>query len=351
MPDTLQSNKQNRQFEAIVFSAPNEIELRRFDLPACSASEIVVKTLYTMVSSGTEGRVLAGHYGADGNFPLIPGYAVIGEVVEVGPSAGAWQVGDLVSAGNPQKVEGVHQQWGGHASFHVYDAAKPVLLPRGAAPLDYIVTELAAISFRGARMASPKAGEVAAVIGQGLIGAFSAAWLGVFGCRVVVADVAPSRLERALKIGASAAVDARDSNASARLKSLCGRADHGGADIVIESSGNARGFALATGLLREDWTNGAKKSAPRLVLQANYIEEMPLNPCNFFAGEAVQVFAPVDRRREDRLQVVEHLRRGDLRAADFVGEVTAPHEAASAYERLRDAPDECFSVTFDWSQI
>lgn len=334
-----------RAFQAIVFSAPGEIELRSFELPSCGPDEIVVKTHYTLVSSGTEGRVLAGHYGAAGHFPLIPGYAVIGEVVEVGASARAWQIGDLVSAGNPQKVEAIHQQWGGHAGFHVYDAAKPVLLPRGAAPLDYIVTELAAISFRGVQMAAPQRGETAAVIGQGMIGAFSAAWLQVAGCRVIAADVAPSRLERALQNGASAAVNARDENAAARLASLCG-----GADIVVESSGNAAGFKLAASLLREDWTNGAKRNAPRLILQANYIEDIPLNPCGFFGGEAVQILAPVDRRREDRLAVVEHLRRGDLKSADFIGKIVSPGDAVGAYRGLRDAPDEWFSVVFDWTK-
>lgn len=334
----------SRNFQAVVFTAPNEIELRHFELPACGPKEIAVKTLYSMVSSGTEGRVLAGHYGAEGKFPLIPGYSVVGEVIEVGDEAGAWKIGDLVSSGNPQRVAGIHHQWGGHASQHLYDAEKPVLLPRGAAPLDYVVAELGAISFRGVMAASPRRGETAAVIGQGLIGAFSGAWLGVLGCRVVVADVAPSRLERALARGVAGAVNAREDNALARLKSLCG-----GADIVVESSGNARGFALATSLLKEDWSDGAKTNAPRLVLQANYIEEIPLNPCGFFGGEAVQVFAPVDRRRSDRLAVVEHLRRGDLRASDFVGEIVSPDDAPAAYARLRDAPDECFSVVFDWT--
>lgn len=335
----------SQNFQAVVFAAPGEIELRHYELPVCGPKEIAVKTLYSMVSSGTEGRVLAGHYGAEGKFPLIPGYSVVGEVTQVGAQAGGWSVGDLVSAGNPQPVAGIHHQWGGHASHHLYNAENPVLLPVGAAPLDYVVAELGAISFRGVTAASPRRGETAAVIGQGLIGAFSAAWLGIFGCRVIVADVAPSRLERALKNGVSAAVNAREENAAQRLASLCG-----GADIVVESSGNARGFGLATSLLKEDWSNGAKISAPRLVLQANYIEEIPLNPCGFFGGEVVQVLAPVDRRRADRLAVVEHLRRGDLRASDFVGEIVSPRDAPAAYARLRDAPDDCFSVVFDWTK-
>jgi len=50
-----------------------------------------VRTHYTLVSSGTELRVLGGHYGAKEKYPVIPGYSVVGEVVAVGPSLGRLQ--------------------------------------------------------------------------------------------------------------------------------------------------------------------------------------------------------------------------------------------------------------------
>src|SRR5688500_16653045 len=97
-----------RTTRAIVFQAPEQIEIGHFPLAPCKKSDIVVQTLYTMVSSGTELRVLSGHYGAAEKFPLVPGYSVVGRVIEIGSDVKGWKVGDLVSAGNPKPLQGIN---------------------------------------------------------------------------------------------------------------------------------------------------------------------------------------------------------------------------------------------------
>lgn len=74
----------------------------------------------------------------------------------------------------------VRTLYGAHSAEQVAstnDTDRPALLPAGAEPLDYILTELAAIPLRGVEAAMPKHGETAIVIGQGLIGSLSAKWL------------------------------------------------------------------------------------------------------------------------------------------------------------------------------
>ena len=93
--------------KAVLFEAPGKIAIAEFELGPCGDEDVVVRTLYTMVSSGTELRVLAGHYGAEGNFPLIPGYSVVGEVTAVGSRVKGFRVGDLISGRNPRPVPGV----------------------------------------------------------------------------------------------------------------------------------------------------------------------------------------------------------------------------------------------------
>ena len=109
--------------EAIVFPAPGEVALRELQLGPCRPTDIVVKTHYTMVSSGTELRIWGGHYGAAGKFPLIPGYSMVGEVISVGAEAHGFRVGDLITGRNPLPVPGIHSQWGGQASHHASAAA------------------------------------------------------------------------------------------------------------------------------------------------------------------------------------------------------------------------------------
>ena len=69
---------------AIRFDREQTVSLGSHPLPACGPSDLVVETLYTMISPGTELRMLAGHYGAAGRFPYVPGYNSIARVIATG---------------------------------------------------------------------------------------------------------------------------------------------------------------------------------------------------------------------------------------------------------------------------
>ena len=345
--------------QAVVFPSSGEIEIRQLELGPCGEEEIVVRTLYTMVSAGTELRVLAGHYGAAGNFPLIPGYSVVGEVVSVGAKVKGFAPGDLISGRNPNPVPGIKSYWGGQASMHVYRTRgedRPVLLPVGANPLDYIVAEISAISLRGVEAANAKAGESAVVIGQGLIGAFSAAWLAARGCRVIVTDIAQRRLDRAKAWGVAATVLGGGEEAEAKIRALT----NGGADIVVESSGTPGGALMAYRLARKKPQNYSTEYKvepigfyhgdwPRLILQANYLEPITVDPFAVVPGEGVTVLAPKDRGVEDRQKAVEGIRRGQIRSTDFLDRIAKLTDAPQAYKALRDDKNSNFSLVLDWT--
>ncbi|MEI8197337.1 MAG: zinc-binding dehydrogenase, partial [Phycisphaerae bacterium] len=221
--------------KAVVFTDINQVSIGTFELGTCGPTELVTRTLYSMISSGTELRVLGGHYGSKGNFPLIPGYSSVSQITAIGAEVKGFRVGDLVSCRNPRPFPGIKSQWGAQTSAQVHGTSgedRPILLPPGANPLDYVIAEISAISFRGVEAAAPQPGDIAVVLGQGLIGAFSGAWLAARGCRVIVADVEPNRLARAAKWGAAATVNITEPDAEERIKALC----NGGADIVVESS-------------------------------------------------------------------------------------------------------------------
>lgn len=343
--------------KAIVFEETNKVGFGEFELSTLAPDDIIVETAYTFVSPGTELRVLGGHYGVNGRFPLVPGYSVVGRVLEVGPGAKGWRVGDWVSGRNPRPLEGVHSHWGGQASTHVYGTQgedRPVLLPANCNPLDYVIAETAAISRRGAEAARPQPGESAVVIGQGLIGAYSAAWLSLFGCRVAVVDLEESRLQRALKLGAALAVRADDADVLERLQAFL----HDGADIVVEASGVLPGVEMAYKLLRRtpqkyssnyfvEPIHFCRESWPRLVMQANYLDEVSHNPHGFTPGEGVLILSPSDRGIEDRQRTIEDLRRGHIKSANFLDLVVPVDEAPAAYRALQNK--ERFSIVFDWN--
>jgi 2-desacetyl-2-hydroxyethyl bacteriochlorophyllide A dehydrogenase len=335
--------------QAIVFPAPGQVELRTFPIPEPQTGELLVKIRYTMVSSGTELRVLSGNQRGH-DFPLIPGYVAVGEVVQIGPETPGWKAGDLVCCRNPKELPDIGACWGGQASYHIQPATgdgRPVLLPAEANLLDYVVAELGAISWRGAEAVNPKPGETAVVIGQGLIGALSAAWFQLLGCRVIVVDLSDYRLERALARGAAGAVNATSGDAKARLQNLC----PGAPPIVVEASGSIPGVQLAYSLVNSDRRQSIQSTQfPRLLLQATYSAEVTHHPFDFFGGEGVTLITPSDRTYDNRQKVVEHIRRGRFNSADFLDRILPVGQAPTAYLELRDNPDKYFSLVFDWAQ-
>ena len=83
--------------QAVVFDKGEQISIREVGLPEITETQFRTETLYSFVSPGTELRTLAGHYGASECFPIIPGYATVSRVVEVGAQIKGYKVGDLVS--------------------------------------------------------------------------------------------------------------------------------------------------------------------------------------------------------------------------------------------------------------
>jgi 2-desacetyl-2-hydroxyethyl bacteriochlorophyllide A dehydrogenase len=341
---------------AIVFEAANQVGFGQFKLAEPASDQIVVETAYTFVSPGTELRVLGGHYGAAGRFPLVPGYSVIGKVVAVGDTARGWRTGDWISGRNPRPLNGVGAMWGGQASRHVYTTTgedRPVLLPPGCDPFDYVIAETAAIAYRGVEAACVKRGESVVVIGQGIIGAFSAAILTLAGARTAVVDLDHSRLRRAMDNGAAYSINAGETDVLERLLNFL----NGGADIVVEASGVRTGVEMAYKLLRRKPQKYGKDYVvepihfyggdwPRLVMQANYLDGVTHNPFGFTPGEGVVILSPSDRGIEDRQRTIELIRRQQLQASRFIDRIVPVSEAPAAYAALQRR--ECFSVVYDW---
>ncbi len=346
----------SKKIPAVVFTSPDQVTVGSVQCAPCGPTEIVIRTLYSTVSPGTELRMLAGHYGAGDKFPYVPGYSSVGEVIEVGAEAKGWRVGDLVSARNTRPFADARSLYGAHSAIKVLsttDTDRPVLLPAGADPLDYVLCEIGAIPLRGVEAAAPKAGETAIVIGQGLIGALSAAWLVRAGCRVAVVDLEESRLERARRNGVALTVSPSDPHVKERLKVFT----NGGADIVVEASGSMPGVELARSLLRRKPQNYSPDYTvepilfyggdwPRLVFQANYLEKLPWNPDHTAPGEGVTIITPRDRGTEERQRVVEHIRTGRFKARDFVDAIIPFDRAPEAYAGLKER--RIFSAVIDW---
>ncbi|WP_086767486.1 zinc-dependent alcohol dehydrogenase [Streptomyces bobili] len=196
------------------------------------------------------GMPARAHLGGD-MVPVPLGHEPAGEIVEVGAEVEGLKAGDRVVV-NPQDAPtgiigcgGVH---GGMSEYLLIENAEvgksvavfPDTVPFAVASLN----EPMAVARHCVNRSGAKPGDKVVVFGAGPIGLGAAIWLKLRGVEhVVVADVIPSRLEKALAVGADAVINSAEEDVAARLTALHGQSANAlgqprpGTDIFIDAAG------------------------------------------------------------------------------------------------------------------
>lgn len=223
-----QQHDDTRAARAFWTSAPGRGEIRDEPLPHPAEGEVIVRTLFSGVSRGTEslvflGRVPTSEYARmrapfqAGDFPapVKYGYASVGRV-ESGP---ADLVGRVVFALYP------------HQTRYVIPASAVHEVPDTVPPGRAVLAANLETAINGIWDAGVRIGDRVIVLGAGTVGCLTA-WLAgrVAGCEVTLADIAPERAAVAAALGvAFATPDALDE----------------GADVVMHCSGSPDGLRRA----------------------------------------------------------------------------------------------------------
>ena len=126
--------------------------------------------------------------------PQPLGYSCAGVVEEVGPGVVGFASGDRVACAGAG--------YANHAELVVVPENLAVPVPEGVSLEHAAFATLGAIALQSVRVAEPHLGEVAAVIGLGLVGQLVVQLLRANGCRVLGLDLKPRRVEQALEQGA-----------------------------------------------------------------------------------------------------------------------------------------------------
>lgn len=226
---------------SVQFAQPRKIRLLDETISSPGLGEVLVRTLVSAISPGTELLIYRGLWPGDlpvdetipalgGRFayPVKYGYSTVGNVVELGAGVSPIWQGRLVFAFNP------------HESCFVTSVGNLVevpdfLTPEQAAFLPNMET---AVSFL--MDARPIIGESVVVFGQGTVGLLTTALLGRLPLGgLFTLDNCLLRRERSLELGADAALDPTSRDAAAQLEEkLKAAGTDGFADLVFELSGN-----------------------------------------------------------------------------------------------------------------
>src|SRR5262245_36204350 len=113
--------------QAIVIPEPNRVELREVELTMPGPGDVVVRTIYTSISAGTERMLLAGRMPHPMlSFPVVPGYETVGRVVGLSADVPPELEGRWVYVGGARCFVGANPAWGGQAATLIVDHQRVV---------------------------------------------------------------------------------------------------------------------------------------------------------------------------------------------------------------------------------
>jgi len=332
---------------AVAVVEPGKVELVELEAPSPGPYQALVKTDLAALCNATDSKLVVGHFPGVDKYPLILGHESTGIVTAVGDKVRTFHVGDRVIGGlnfafsDPRYASG----WGGfcdwtlandhdamladgvadaeHGWFEVAEIQRPVGADIPAAEAVLMCTWREVLG--GFSDFSLGAGQDMLVFGGGPVGLSFVKFARLLGMGWVGSvDPVEGKRQRALALGADA-VFAPDDPALAKLVAARGKP----LDTVIDAVGSPACINAGLPLLKL----GGSLCVYGVLAEPQLVLNKATGPYNF----NVFVHQWPTRWRERLAQTVleEHLRSGELRAAEFVTHEFPLERVAEALAAVR----------------
>ena len=331
---------------AVVVGADASVRVERGGVPRPGAGELLVAMTAAGIC-GSDVRAVQGLHPFVG-LPYHPGHEVTGTVVQGGPGTStpegtAVVVNPVLYCGvctrcrqgqvnlcRQMAVYGCGTPAGGMAEYFVVPEQNVVAVPDGMTPWQAALVEPLSTPVHAVRLAGPDlTGQTVVILGAGTIGLMTLAVARQHGARrIVVTNRSAGKREQALRLGADAAIDPRETGAGQAIVAALGGEQAGvvfDCVAVQDTMDQAFGLVLKGGTIVVVGVPAGPVTVPLPDLQDRQIRVQ---------GSAVY-------RPEDYTESIALLTGGAVRADDLItaryplGEAAAAFEAAASGEQIK----------------
>ena len=325
----------------INFGVGSTVSIDAVDIPDPAPNQLLVKATRSLISAGTEHNMLESQTKAI----RVPGYSLVGQVIEVGKAVEGYAAGDRVltylkhqGAGlvtiDPDIYEG--EAYAGHIPDDVDDE-------------DAAFVVLGDVALHGVRRAGPAIGDSVAVFGQGSLGQMVTQFARMAGAYPVIAvDLLDERLQLAERSGASHIVNADREDSVSAIKEITG----GGARFVFMVTRTpkilpdcmrataAGGTVSMTGSPPGTVEIGLQEELLRKELQIIGTHQglYPRTPFHHFQWT----------RSANRQFIFDALSREDFHVAHLISHRVPYQQAADMYAMIARGPEGWQSIILEW---
>lgn len=278
--------------KAQVFRGVNQLSYEELPVPTLAPDEVLVQVRVVGLCQSDIKKIRYPLYEP----PRIFGHETAGVIADIGDQVTGWQVGQRVVVmhhipcmhcnyclndnfsmcdvyKNISTTAGFNASGGGFAEYvkvpgHIVRNGGLISIPDAVSFEQASFVEPTNCCLKAVKKAQIAPGQSVLVTGAGPIGLMFMMLVKYFGGRAIATDLLPSRIEKALSVGAEAAFDARDPNLPAKIQALT---DGMGVDTTLLAVPSDKAFFQALECTRK----GGK-----ILFFAEFPDEVeiPLNP-------------------------------------------------------------------------
>lgn len=333
----------------IVFTEKNKAELLTADAREPAANEVMVETMVSTISCGTERANITGDPNVNARgaaevvFPRTSGYNSAGVVIKKGADVKSVDIGDRVVV-----------FWGQHKSCNTVPEEQVVKITD-----DNISFETGAMSFISSfpmaaiRKTRLEMGESAIVMGLGILGMIAVKLLRAAGAvPIIAADPNPIRREIALKNGADYAFDPFGADFAEKVKKVSG----GGVNVAIEVTGVGAGFNEALDCMAKFGRVSLLGCTRNSDFTVDYYKKIhapgiTVIGAHTLARPDTESHPGWFTHRDDINAALKLCAGGRLCLENIIEETHSPEECPEVYNRLIFDKNFPVVVQFDWRRI
>ena len=278
-----------------VLTKPKKFELVELDLPDLKKDQVLLKVISCGICSTEHDAYNGKLIGSPGvsfrykKYPALLGHEVVGHVIEVGSDVNQFKIGDCVT--------GLTYSGCGFSEHFIENA--DMLVKIDISDLKQQIVSLGEPLMATCNIINQigvNSGDTIVIIGDGYMSQLLLSGLSRHPLKhLVVVGHHDSRLEMALKFGATSVINSKNSDAWKKLMELTNNV---GFDVSIEYAGNADSLRLAASVCK------AKKRA-KLVLAASYSEKMEFSIANYLQNRAPIIIPGYPNQSDNKIRDLE----------------------------------------------
>ena len=327
------------QGKRVIFRRKGEVGIENFEPRQPKDREVLVGTVSSLISPGTETAFLMALPNTPGEFPKYPGYSNAGVIIAAGSKVSKFKEGDRVVSRKD------------HASRVIASEDELMMIPEGLSFDEATFFALGSIALQGIRKAYIELGESVVVLGQGLVGQLALQLAKLSGAMPVVGvDLYDYRLSLSSRNGADHVLNPLEGD----LEKEIGKLTEGkGADVVIEATGNPKVMHTAFKLVGE-YGRLIILGSPRGTSEVNFYPEIHKKGIRIIGAHERtrprhESFHGWWTQRDDSSLVLKLIKSGRLNVKDLITLKMSFQEAQDAYAKLIEDKKSVLGIVLDWN--